>query len=363
MSKKISITLTALGLLLGFSSAGAATREELAFHYAPVHYQDTASADYRSDYITAFDYDYDMNATNNWDNRGDAQWPATVYYSVVESCSHYFITYAFYHPRDWSNIVFDQEHENDLEGALMMVRKNGSDYGALEGMITVFHNDFYSYTPAGSPLTNGNENIDGTLSFESHNGVNRVKTVQETRGHGLKAWPYASDFDGSSDQDGIIYYPTEGAAEYPDSGNDRYVAYRLVDINAQGGLWPAALQEASLGTGQGQTYHTWGTFRGDKSGGCGDGWQSCSENSANTPWGWDDHDDGGSYRGEFALDPAHLFDHYFDGLGQFSQQYVYNPFLKDLLAAGYSSTQTPNGFPSQLDLNSLYGKLVSSCSQ
>jgi hypothetical protein len=122
------------------------------------------------------------------------------------------------------------------------------------------------FTPSGSALTNGHESIDGTVSFEAHNGVNRPKTVQEAKGHGLKAWPYTSDFNGASNQDGIIYYPTQAAAEYP----------------------------------------------------------SCSSNSANTPWGWDDGDDGDSDRGEFALDPARLFDYYFDGIGNFSQQYINN---------------------------------------
>lgn len=343
------------------AGALAITNAELAYRYAPVHYQDTDSSDYPSDYITAWDYDSDRLGTNNWDNRGSGQWPATVYYSVVETCSHHFITYAFFHPRDWSDIAFDQEHENDLEGALMIVRKNGSTYGVLEGMITVFHTNFFSYVPPGSPLTAGHETIDGTLSFTLHEGVNRVRTVQEAKGHGLKAWPYASDFDGGAGQDGIIYYPTLGAAEFPASGNDRFVAYRLVDIDETNGLWAAALDDASLPSGQAPTFHSWGTFKGDESGGCGAGLKTCGTNSANAPWGWDDSDDGATYRGEFALDPAHLVDHYFNGTGAFSQQYPNNPFLQDLRALGYSSANRPAGFASQLDLTALYAKLVNSC--
>jgi hypothetical protein len=38
-------------------------------------------------------------------NRGNGQWPAAVYYSVVETCTRYFITYAFYHPLDWSAVT------------------------------------------------------------------------------------------------------------------------------------------------------------------------------------------------------------------------------------------------------------------
>ena len=112
---------------------------------------------------------------------------------------------------------------------------------------------------------------------------------------------------------------------------------------------------------QAPTFNNWGTFKGDTSGGCGSGAKTCGTNSANAPWGWDDGNDGESYRGEFALDPAHLFAFYFGGLGNFSQQYLRNPFLQDLRAAGYSSSSPPPGFPSQLSLDSLYGKLVNSC--
>lgn len=357
-ARTVSVAAAICLSLAGVAHAGP--YDALVFHHAPVHYQDTDSSDYPSDYITAFDYDSDRISTNNWDNRGNGLWPATVYYSVVESCTHYFISYSFFHPRDWSDTIFDQEHENDLEGALLAVRKDGSTFGRLEGMITVFHTNFFSFTPAGSPFTNGNETIDGTVSFEAHNGVNRPKTVQEAKGHGLKAWPYASDFNGGANQDGIIYYPTQGAAEYPSSGNDRSVAYRLVDINAANGMWAAALNDANAGSSA-QTFSSWGTFKGDTSGGCGSGLKSCSSNSANAPWGWDDGDDGGSYRGEFALDPAHLFDHYFNGVGTFSQQYLNNPFLQGLRAAGYTGSHVPSGFPSQLNLDTMYSKLTGSC--
>ena len=360
MPARNSVAASALCLVFA-SAAHAGPYDALVFHHAPVHYQDTDSSDYPSDYITAFDYDSDRISTNNWDNRGSGLWPATAYYSVVESCSHYFITYAFFHPRDWSDTIFDQEHENDLEGALLAVRKDGSTFGRLEGMITVFHTNFFSFTPAGSPLTNGNENIDGTVSFQAHDGVNRPKTVQEAKGHGLKAWPYTSDFDGAANQDGIIYFPTRGAAEYPTSGNDRFVPYRLVDIHAANGMWAAALNDANLSSASAQTFDSWGTFKGDTSGGCGSGLKSCSTNSANAPWGWDDGDDGASYRGEFALDPAHLFDHYFNGLGTFSHRYVDNPYLQGLRAAGYTGSHVPPGFPSQLSLDALYSKLTASC--
>jgi hypothetical protein len=340
--------------------AQAVNHSDLAFHHAPVHYQDTDSSDYASDYLTAFDYDADRITTNNWDNRGNGLWPATVYYAVVESCTHYFITYAFYHPRDWTDTAFDQEHENDLEGVLMAVRKDGSTYGKLEGMLTVFHRDFYSYTPSGSPLKNGQETIDGSISFENYNGINRAKTAQEAKGHGVKAWPYIKNFTGNSDQDGIVYYPTQGAAQMPSSGNDRSVPYRLVSVTATNGMWAAALSDA-IDPANAQTYHTFGTFKGNENAGCGEGLKTCSSNAANTPWGWDDSNDGNVYRGELALDPVHVFATYFSGLGNFSQQYSVNPFLSDLQAAGFPDSRPLNGLAAELNLNTLYGKLVNTC--
>jgi hypothetical protein len=346
---------TALGWLVCVQDVQGATHAEVAFRHAPAHYQDTDSSDYPSDFLTAFDFDSDRVSTNNWDHRGDGRWPATVYYSVVESCTHYFITYAMFHPRDWSDIAFDQEHENDLEGALLAVRKDAG-LGTLEAMVTIFHTDFFSYKRAGSAITANNESIDGTLSFELNGGVNRVKTVQEAKGHGLKAWPFAGDFTGAADQDGIIYYPTSGTAESPSSGNDRSVAYRLVDIHASNGMWAAALNDISQGA-QAPTFSSFGTFRGDASGDCGSGLKTCGTNSANTPWGWDDGNDGSVYRGEIALDPAHVFAHYFSGLGSFSQKYVSNRYLQGLRAAGYSSANRPAGVGSQVNLDAMYQKL------
>ncbi len=335
---------------------------DIAFHHAPIHYQDTDSTNYRADYITRFDYDNNWSATDNWDNLNKFPLRAHAYYSVVESCTHWFIAYGFYHPRDWSDGSFDQEHENDLEGLLTIVRKDGSTFGKLEGIVTVFHNDFYSYTPAGSPLTKGREDIDGRLTMHFYEGSFRSLTAQQAKGHGLKAWPYAGDFQGKPDQDGIIYFPSRTAAEVPRSGNDRDVKYRLLDIFSPGGLWDRQLAEANMREKNVLTFHKWGTFKGNKSGGCGEGATvTCKEDAAHTPWGWDDHNDGPTYTGEMALDPANLVNIYFDGLGSFSHKYVRNRYIADLKNRGYGPGKLPRGWPSQLDLGRLFTKLTTTC--
>ena len=65
-----------------------------------------------------------------------------VYYSVVETSTHWFIVYGLFHPRDWSNESLTQEHENDMERILAIVKKDNSTFGTLQGMITVAHEHF-----------------------------------------------------------------------------------------------------------------------------------------------------------------------------------------------------------------------------
>jgi len=328
---------------------------DLAFHHAPIHFQDTDSSDSRADFITRFNYDGNFVGTDNWENLSKFPLPAYAYYSVVETRTHWLITYGFSHPRDWNDAVccsFDSEHENDMEGVLTIVRKDGSVFGKLEGIVTVAHTDFFSYTPADSPLRNGQEDIDGPLSFSSLEGSFHFLTAQEAEGHGLKAFPFAGDFQGRPQQDGIIYYPSK-TAEEPESGNDRNVTYQLIDLFAPKELWQFQLDQAGL------TYASWGTFKGDDGGGCGGVFISCGTDAANAPWAWDDETDGLVHAGEMALDPAHLVQVYFDNLGNFDPFYLRNPYIEGLRDRGFGTDQPlPIGWPSDLNLLALYHKLI-----
>ena len=291
-------------------AAAAVTPYDLALRWAPIHYQDTDSSDYDADYLSSVNFDGEWDTLNNWQHQDDSvnRLIGTAYYSVVQTSTHWFLVYAFYHPRDWTE--FDpfgtMSHENDMEGVLLTVRKNGSTYGRLEAMVTVAHNDFYSYVPAGSPYTGGREDVDGPLLLHSYNGYQHPTTFQEAKGHGIYAWD-AAGFPGG---DGIIYYPS-GTGQVPAGGNDRSVGYRLVNTFAADGLW--AHRNNSL------TFADWGTFRGD---------DGVPDDQAHAAWGWDDHDDGSDLqRGMLATDPAYLVSRYFAGEGAFSLSYTVNRYL------------------------------------
>jgi hypothetical protein len=104
----LAATLVA-GILLTPAPANAAvTPAQLAQRWAPIHYQDVdVTGDHalggKSDYLTKYDFDGDLSGRNNWDNAAatNANFSAYVYYSVVETSTHWYIVYMFFHPRDW----------------------------------------------------------------------------------------------------------------------------------------------------------------------------------------------------------------------------------------------------------------------
>ncbi|MFJ8965614.1 hypothetical protein ACIRG5_40135 [Lentzea sp. NPDC102401] len=303
--KTIRASLLAVALFttaLTAPAQAAVSDYDLALHWAPVHHQDTDSSDHDADYLSTVDFDGDWNTLNNWENQTQlAKLTGAAYYSVVETSTHWFLVYSFFHPRDWDDQpdpFGTRTHENDLEGTLFVVRKDAG-LGQLEAAVTVAHSDFYSYVPAGSPYQNGSETIDGTLLLVG----GRPATFQEAKGHGLYRWN-GTDFPGG---DGVIYQPA-ATGEVPSGGNDRSVGYRLVNSLDANGMW-ARRDNA-------ETYSSFGTFRGDNG----------KDNAANAPWGWDDQNDGAIYRGYLATDPALVIDKYFSNKGAFSLTYTRNAF-------------------------------------
>lgn len=338
---------------------------DLALRHAPIIFQDTRPDGAEADYITAFDYDDNRIADDNWDHLGPYadQLYATVYYSVVESDRYWFIVYAFFHPRDWRN-GDNNEHENDMEGILAIVLKDGTEFGRLIGVITVAHTDFYSYTPEGSPLREGHEDIDGTLSTMSWNGAEHAKLSIETGGHPVWAWSLDADFTGEpGGGDGIIYRPARSpsdAARLPSSGDDRTVDYKLANLYPE--LWVQQLTEARRDAEHSAAYYSWGTLKGNKSGGCGDGFfPSCSENKANLPWEWNDigvkvfGGDDGLPAGLLALDPAFILNDYFNGTVT-QNTYSDNWYLTSLVDWGFGHNDIPRDWPDDLDIGDLLAK-------
>lgn len=323
------------------SIAATPTYAGLAAYWAPVISQDMDDTFYLGDYITVFDYDGDWKGNNNWNNIEKFRLPSNVYWWVMETETHYFIGYAFFHPRDWDDGWFPDEHENDLEGILLTIQKGSNFYGHFQTMVTVAHTDFYSYTdqdtPASSPwfslvapsqaVTNGKEDIDGDVDFVADNfGFHPVVYV-EAKGHGVYGTrgsvtdsPPIFDANRVTDWQGVtwsgmpfppgvsttkpwadgILYHYEGVSDHPAASllhNWEVAGYNLVSIKE---MWTRRFQP--------ETFDHFGTFDGDDGG----------EDKANAPWGWDDEDDGPVHRGDMFHAPVTLVDRYFSNLGPYS---------------------------------------------
>ena len=320
----------------------------VALRHAPVLKQKVSEFNPRGDLITRVDLSGSLEEfVDNWAYVSDErkELPADGYYSVVETRTHYFILYAFYHGQDWYDgdrladkirKIFD-EHIHDMEGALAVVTKRENETDErVDAFITISHFHFYCYAGwmkseveflyPGERWENRirglTASIDGNIWPTEDGERTRFSLYAQAKGHGIrgdrKKW--------GPERHIIHYYPSMTDSGVPDVGKEAYrdhkgyrfqdIRYRPVDFHEPGGLWenrdnPNVFQENESG----QAAYVILDDSGSRIAG-----------SANPPWGWEDvfdlHD-----CGIIALDPARLVYDYLDGLGEFSLEYVYNPYL------------------------------------
>ena len=316
----------------------AVSRLALAAHWAPVWYQDTDSSDYKADYIVAYDFDGDTRSDNNWENlkKPGVDLSAVIYYSVVETQTHWFINYSDFHPRDWKEHCYQPIpklpvlcHENDMEGAMVVIRKDGSPHGSFFLMYTEAHTALYIFTNDIKVKPLKSKRLK-TVPVTFENGTHPELFV-EAKGHGVCALRYSGSkhckhstsgtpppFPGG---DGIVYRYKGGKAEVPASGKDQNVGYRLVPLATT--LW-ARRKDICDG---GCTFDRTMTYEGMKLGLAFDG-DTHGKDKANPPWAWDDPDDGPVYRGDLFFRPAESLLTHLKVTGAFSKTYLYNPFLQ-----------------------------------
>lgn len=256
----VTILIAVLAILIGLAGATSAQvpYEQIAARFAPVFHQALAEHP-RGDYITNFDFDGDWDGTNNWANADDTSFKlrAYIYYSVVETSTHYFIHYAVFHARDYKGgdtkgVIYSQllhagalvfshgrepsgrlaeavsAHENDMEGALVVVEKDGNDLTSARIVFveTLHHNMFSRYVPVGSDrAAEGRFTLDGQ----------HVELYVEPKGHGIVPW----EMHPAKPEKGWLVYSYAARADDPEIINGGLVGYQLVPISAT--LWPKAL--------------------------------------------------------------------------------------------------------------------------
>jgi hypothetical protein len=306
----------------------------LAEYWAPMLAQETWWQP-KSDYPTRFDFDNDLVGDNNWDNLDKGTSQAYVYYAVMETGTHWFLIYNIFHPRDYSDkCIAGSCHENDNEGLILTVHKNGSEFGKLLAMETLAHNNIYSYINDSS-IYSGAHNVDGSIEFfENRNPIVFI----ESGGHGIygSSTPNHSRYNASRDDftggTGVTFV-YKGVAERPKHANDRKVGYELLPILTH--WWARAENDQNqrmfddfgpyqpLGGRPGIKLARVGrTFLGRKE----------AANKAKPFWGWHDSKtlkENVLAAGQWGLDPAYAVSRNlrFPASMNFSLDYVYHPYL------------------------------------
>ena len=305
----------------------------LAEHYSPFIAQETWFQP-KSDYLARYDFDQNWDGDDNWDNLESGSSQAYVYYAVMETDSHWFLIYDLFHPRDYSDkCVAGTCHENDSEGLILTVLKDGSPMGRPQAFETLAHNNIYSYR-IDRKVKKGVHGFDGKAELfrDSHPAV-----FVESGGHGVygsrdKHSRYRLRDDLFTDGTGVTYI-YKGRAERPRHPDQRLVGYQLLPAYQE--LWlraherrdhhPRAFDDyfryTPYGDRPGTTYdEIAGAFLGRRHG----------RNKAKPFWGWSDRRTKKRQVlavGQWALDPAYAASRNLTFPQPFSLDYLHNPYL------------------------------------
>ncbi|MGI9104886.1 MAG: hypothetical protein ACR2G4_01410 [Pyrinomonadaceae bacterium] len=340
---------------MAVAGAGEAARDrELASLFAPTFYQGLGDHR-RADYVTNFDFDGDWRGDNNWEHADDLRFPlrAFVYYAVSETVTHYFIHYAVFHPRDYKgggrrgpllseaikegvrrggkydptglSAVVVLAHENDMEGCLVVVAKNGTDprRAKVELIETLSHDRFLKYVTEESLVT-GFERV----AVKS----NKPQLYIEPKGHGISAYAAGKQ---QLPGGGLMVYQFAGVAGNPEEAKDDQIGYDLIPLFTT--LWPRAMKGINQTYGAARNYKFLGV--GVRRAGrvqkrkinltVGSAFlgRVGASNMARPPWGWFDRDERESLHGEWFFEPAKTVKRHFNLANDFSLEYMYAPFL------------------------------------
>lgn len=175
------------------SNRGASPAVEPLTHiverHAPFIYASTDRSAGRQDLISNIDFDGEIIGNNNWENFDRFELKPTVYYAILETQTHYFISYHLFHPRDWNPFTFwlNDTHENDGENFQIVIRKSDDRVVLLW---TQAHYGSSVYTNAGSGIESGRTVIDGEFQNVDSRGVPDPDGAHpcvyvESEGHGI----------------------------------------------------------------------------------------------------------------------------------------------------------------------------------
>jgi hypothetical protein len=307
----------------------------LAEHWSPMLAQETWFQP-KSDMAARFDFDGDWHGDNNWDNLEIGSSQAYVYYAAMETSSHWFLVYNIFHPRDYSDkCIAGSCHENDNEGLILTIRKDGSEFGQLQVMETLAHNNVHAAVND-QRIRSAAHKVDGRI--ELHESSHPIAFI-ESGGHGV--YPTLNSTaryrNGRFSAGTGITYVYKGVAERPRHPDDKLVGYELLPIydhwwlrGTEGANWRDRTFDefyayAPFG-GRPGVPAKWGRISGAFLG------RKEASNKARPFWGWFDNATKNRKtlnNGQWGLDPAYSVSQgvSFPSVEQPSLDYTFNPYL------------------------------------
>jgi hypothetical protein len=153
---RLALAAAAAAVLLASGTAHALDREAIARAYAPVFHQQVR--DTTRDLFAAYDFDGNWAGDDNQENTacvadpskcagspcagGACKLVGTVYYTVIETATHWFVQYLPYHPVDTK---VTNGHEHDTESVFAVIAKTADGAGKLLAYETRFHTEWFAY--------------------------------------------------------------------------------------------------------------------------------------------------------------------------------------------------------------------------
>jgi hypothetical protein len=219
-------------------------------------------------------------------------------------------------------------HENDLEGAVVVAQKNGTDVNKATLMLveTLAHNNYLKYVPRGSQLAGEPLMVEGV----------QPRLFIEPMGHGIEAWR-DDDVQRRQALKGFVVYSYAGKAEERVADSKAIVGYDLVPTldtfwsygnigknevfgdQHDYGVVTVRFRNAS---GEDKENHIKLGIRGSALNGV-----IGAANMSRPPWGWFDGQDRARPLGEWFLQPAETIRRRWNMPESFSTSYTYHPFF------------------------------------
>lgn len=317
-------------LLITTLVSSAHTQERRSRHYinliqtySPVWVQEL---EYKPvfDKITRVDFDGDYTSTNNVLNANHYSLPPVVYGELIaETTDSYYLFYGVYHVADYDKplrefFIPSSRHDNDFEGAFLLVNKQTKKIDAIE---TWYHSKFLQFAHVAD--MRGTQTIDGKIHVEDL--THPILFVQGL-GHGVRVFQKIDEDFLKTGRYQIYRYNSLSHHSHhlpkTTAPDDIFTNYTISSLDtfsqyAQGPFGGSSLfddpQDFGLGGKPLGKYFS-GFFTGDSS------WAR-----PKPPWSWCDHFD--TFRpGALFFHPAYIFNRHFNFKN--IDRYVYNYGLK-----------------------------------